>query len=40
MILANKNPTRKFWLYDTFNGITEPCKLDYDLNNNSVKVLM
>jgi hypothetical protein len=40
MILANTDNTRKFWLYDTFEGMTSPCEHDYDLDNRSAKTLM
>lgn len=40
MILANNNPNRKFWLYDTFEGMTAPSEYDYDLNDFSARELI
>ena len=40
MILSNTNENRVFWLYDTFEGMTEPSSFDYDLNNYFAKDLM
>ena len=31
--LANKNTKRNFWLYDTFEGMTEPTMEDYKVND-------
>ena len=31
MALTTNYPNRKIWLYDTFEGMTEPCKYDVDL---------
>lgn len=40
MMLANNNPNRNYWLYDTFEGMTSPSEYDYDLNDYSALKLM
>jgi len=33
----NNMTDRKVWLYDTFNGLTEPKENDYEINGNHTK---